>query len=32
MARKEKRAIRAGRNLLFHDTRFQAPMRIGVKQ
>jgi len=32
MARKEKRGVRVVPKLRFHDTRFHAPMRIGVRQ
>ncbi len=32
MARKEKRGIRVAANLGIHDTRFHAPMRMGVRQ
>jgi hypothetical protein len=32
MARKEMRGFNRSLHLGFHDTRFHAPMRIGVKQ
>jgi hypothetical protein len=32
MARKEKRALRTIARVTCHATRFQAPMRMGVKQ